>query len=94
MTPTSQSPEERIQKAVDELKGRGVKSDHCPRCDTADWNMDLIEVSARSPLAIPSGQLFPRSSDYQQAGGFIPLLGMVCKNCGFVLFHDLHVLGV
>jgi hypothetical protein len=92
--PPSESPQERIQKAVEELKRRGVKSDHCPRCDTSDWNLDLIEISARSSLSVPSGQLFPRSAAYEQAAGFIPLLGMVCKNCGFCVFHDLHVLGV
>jgi hypothetical protein len=53
-----------------------------------------MEISARSTLAVPSGQLFPRSPDYQQAGGFIPLLGIICKNCGFSMFHDLHILGV
>jgi hypothetical protein len=56
--------------------------------------MDLIEISARSALAVASGQLFPRSPVYEQAGGFIPLLEIVCKNCGFSMFHDLHVLGV
>jgi hypothetical protein len=92
--PPSESLQERIQKAVEELKRRGVKSDHCPRCDTSDWNLDLIEISARSSLSVPSGQLFPRSAAYEQAAGFIPLLGMVCKNCGFCVFHDLLVLGV
>jgi hypothetical protein len=92
--PPPQSPKERIQRGVEELKRRGIKGDNCPRCDTSAWNVDLIEVSARSAAAVPSGQLFPRSSAYDQPGGFIPLLGFVCKNCGFSIFHDLSVLGV
>jgi hypothetical protein len=88
------SPQERIQRGIEELDRRGIKSDCCPRCDKSDWNVDLIEISARSAVAIPSGQLFPRSPAYEQAGGFIPLLGIVCKNCGFSMFHDLNVLGV
>jgi hypothetical protein len=93
-TPSPNSPQERIHKGLEELKRRGIKNDNCPRCDTADWNVDLIEVSARSAVAIPSGQLFPRSFAYDQAGGFIPLLGFVCKHCGFSMFHDLNILGV
>jgi hypothetical protein len=92
--PPAQSPQERIQKGIEELKRRGIQSDNCPRCATTGWNVDLIEISARSALAIPSGQLFPRSPVYEQAGGFIPLLGFACKNCGFSMFHDLSVLGV
>ena len=94
MPPASPSPQELVQKAIEELKRRGVNSDNCPRCDKSDWNVDLIEISARSSLAVPSGQLFPRSANYQQPGGFIRLLGIVCKNCGFTMFHDLHVLGI
>jgi hypothetical protein len=88
------SPQERIQRGIDELKRRGIKSDDCPRCNTSGWNVDLIEISARSALAIPSCQLFPRSSSYDQAGGFVPLLVLACKNCGFSIFHDLNILGV
>jgi hypothetical protein len=90
----SQSPQERIRKGLDELKRRGVNSDHCPRCNTAGMNVDLIELSARSAAAVPSGLPFPRSFTYDQAGGFVPLLSFVCKNCGHALFHDLSTLGV
>jgi predicted nucleic-acid-binding Zn-ribbon protein len=79
---------------MEELKRRGLKSDNCPRCNTSGWTLDLIEMSARSAQAIPGGQLFPRSATYDQAGGFIALLGFTCKNCGYALFHDLSVLGV
>jgi len=91
---TSQSPQERIQKGIEELKRRGVQTDNCPRCNTTGWTADLIEMSARSAHAIPGGQLFPRSSAYDQAGGFIALLELICKNCGYAVFHNLNVLGV
>jgi predicted Zn-ribbon and HTH transcriptional regulator len=93
-TPPSQSPQERIQKGLEELKRRAIKSDNCPRCNSSGMNVDLIEISARSAVAVPSGQLFPRSATYDQAGGFVPLLAFVCKNCGFSMFHDLNILGV
>jgi len=93
-SPPSQSPQERIGKGIEELKRRGVTSDSCPRCNTSGMNVDLMEISARSAVAVSSGQLFPRSAAYDQAGGFIALLGFVCKHCGFSMFHDLNVLGV
>ena len=65
-----------------------------PAAIPSGWAADLIEMSARSAHAIPGGQLFPRSSGYDQAGGFIALLGLICKNCGYAMFHNLNVLGV
>ena len=45
------STEGRIENAIAELKRRGVKSDYCPRCDTSDWNVDLLEIPANSALS-------------------------------------------
>jgi|SRR5438309_320062 len=80
----------KIQQALSELAQRGVKSDYCPRCGHLDWNVDLVEIPARSALlyaAFPV--LAPETED-----GFIPLLTVVCQNCGNTLFHNLEILGI
>ncbi len=89
----------KIQKALDELKRRGVESDYCPRCNASDWNVDLIEIPASSAMSSfgmsgVGGQVFPASIAYQQTNGVMPLLGIVCKNCGNTIFHNLNVLGI
>ena len=90
------SPQDRIQQAIEELKRRGVSSDFCPRCNTSDWNVDLLEIPADSALSRAGQQFHPTANvvAYQQAIGVIPLLGIVCKNCGYSIFHNLNVLGV
>ena len=94
----SLSTQMKIQQALDELKKRGVTSDYCPRCGTADWNVDLLSIPATSALSSRSteglGQVFPRVMPYSQSTGVIPLLGIVCKNCGYSMFHNLNVLGI
>lgn len=85
----------KIKAALDELKKRGVKDDYCPRCDTNSWTVDLIEIPASSAV----GRTLQLSS---LAGNkpFIPqesnliLLAIVCKNCGYSIFHNLKALGL
>jgi predicted nucleic-acid-binding Zn-ribbon protein len=84
----------RIQQALDELKKRGVESDYCPRCNTSDWNVDILEIPANSAMSRPGIPMFAPIVANQQATGVIPLLGIVCKNCGYAIFHNLNVLGV
>ena len=69
---------------------RHQKRQLCHAAIRPSWTVDLIEISARSAQSLsPGGQLFPRAAAYDQAGGFIPLLGFICKNCGYSVFHDL-----
>jgi predicted nucleic-acid-binding Zn-ribbon protein len=80
----------KIQQALSVLAQRGVKNDSCPRCGNLDWNVDLVEIPARSALlyvAFPA--LAPETED-----GFISLLTVVCRNCGNTLFHNLEILGI
>jgi len=74
--------------ALEELKNRNVKHDKCPRCETLDWSVEPIAVAIIPlrgiPAAIPSAY-FP---------GNLLLIQMVCKNCGYTMFHNLNTLGL
>jgi hypothetical protein len=85
---SSPTTQERIAQALAELSKRGVKHDYCPRCDHRDWNVDLLEVPANTALS-ESG-LPPWSG----ASGYLPLLAVVCTNCGNSIFHNLNILGI
>jgi hypothetical protein len=92
-TPRLRNPAEansKIQQALSELAKRGVKSDYCPRCGHLDWNVDIVEIPARSALLYAA---FPVLAS-QTEEGFISLLTAVCRNCGNTLFHNLHILGI
>jgi ribosomal protein L37E len=84
------SKEERISQAMEELSKRGVKHDYCPRCDTNNWNVDLLEVPANSALSPNGLPMFPGTG----VTGYLSLLAVVCRNCGNSIFHSLDVLGI
>ncbi len=98
--PPPGSPQDRISRALATLRQRGVLDDRCPRCKTSDWNIDLLEIPATSALSAtsPSGWVpLGAYSTYfvkQQSGGILPMLAVVCKNCGNTIFHNLNVLGI
>ena len=79
---------ELVHRALAELRKRNVKNDYCPRCATFDWSVDPIAISV-VPLqgipAAPPGSYFPAR---------IALLQIVCKNCGYTMFHNLNTLGI
>jgi hypothetical protein len=86
------SVEELIAKALQTLKTRGVTSEACPRCHTDDWNVDILDIPAKS--AMSKLLLFATlGAEYSQSD-FIPVLTLVCKNCGYTMFHNLKVLGI
>jgi predicted nucleic-acid-binding Zn-ribbon protein len=77
-----------VETALEELKKRNVKNDYCPRCETFDWNVD--------PVAIPVTPLqgVPAATPQAYFPGFIPAIQIVCKNCGYIMFHNLNALGL
>lgn len=80
----------KIDEAMKALEQRGVKHDYCARCETNNWNIDLLEVPASSALS-PMGLPYVRGA----AGtGYLSLLAVVCRNCGNTIFHNLDVLGI
>jgi len=88
----------RINQAIEELKKRGVTNDHCPRCNTFDWNVDIIDIPANSAMASHFLPPVPRGGGYsynmQQPTGLLPMLSIVCKNCGYTMFHNMNILGI
>jgi predicted nucleic-acid-binding Zn-ribbon protein len=77
-----------VNRALEELKRRNVKDDYCPRCQNPDWTVDVVSIQVAPlqgvPAAIPSAY-FP---------GYIEALVVVCKRCGYTMFHNLSVLGL
>ncbi len=86
----------RIQNALEEMKRRGVNSDYCPRCNTFEWNVDIIDIPASSAMSRPTLAPPPFGSyTYSpQPTGFLSMLSVVCKNCGYTMSHNMGVLGV
>lgn len=89
----------RIEKAVAKLKTKGVKSDNCPRCTVFDWNVDILEIPANSLLAssplfglISPGPTYFAPSPSHPAAGVLSVLSLVCKNCGYSIFHNMSML--
>jgi ribosomal protein L37E len=72
-----------VDRAMEQLAKKSVKAE-CPRCGANDWNASatsyLIADIDRPVLAMPP----PR----------VPVLSLMCKNCGHIEFHNLKLLGV
>ncbi len=79
-----------IDEALKALQARGVKHDYCSRCESHDWNVDLLEIPANSALSLTGLPTFPGGG----VSGYLSLLAVVCTNCGNTIFHNLDVLGV
>jgi len=84
---------EKLQAALAELRKRGVKNDYCSRCETHDWNVDLLEIPANSALSAAGLPAFRGSAFQRGPSGYLSLLAAVCKNCGNTIFHNLGILG-
>jgi predicted nucleic-acid-binding Zn-ribbon protein len=82
--------EVRIHSAMEELKKRGVEKDYCIRCNTDDWNVDLLEIPASSSMTRAG---FAKSR-YTQIADSLSVLAIVCRNCGYTMFHNLEILGI
>lgn len=76
---------------MDRLKERGVKNDYCPRCEHLDWNVDLVEIPGRSAITTA---VFPVLAPDDPQSGYLSLLAVVCRNCGYTMFHNLDILGI
>lgn len=88
--------EERIERALAKLRERGVTNDFCPRCNTHDWNVDVLQIPANSGMSSGFGSAREAFSAalVGRTAGILQILGLVCKNCGYSIFHNLDVLGV
>jgi hypothetical protein len=84
-TPPPGSTQQRIDEVVAKLKARGAISDFCPRCGVFDWSVDFFQIPVSPMLAGTYLLMGPQS-------GLIPAVCFVCKNCGYMMFHNLNVL--
>jgi hypothetical protein len=84
------STQVKIDEVMKALQQRGVKHDYCPRCDTKNWNIDLVEIPANSALSEQGLPYFRAGT----ASGYLSLLAVVCTNCGNTIFHNLDILGI
>jgi hypothetical protein len=95
----------RIQKAIEQMKARGVNDDYCPRCHEFDWNVDLLEIPANSAMSrslnftsitgfppIGQGSQTIPAPLPPQPTGTLSVLSIVCKVCGYTIFHSMNVL--
>jgi predicted nucleic-acid-binding Zn-ribbon protein len=76
-----------VNRALEVLTDK-VKHDKCPRCDVFDWSVDPIAINV-----IPI-QGIPAHMPHAYFPGRILLIQIVCKNCGYTMFHNLNVLGL
>lgn len=76
-----------VTRALEVLKDK-VKHDECPRCGVFDWSVDAIAIDT-----IPVEGL-PAHTPLSYFPGRILLLQIVCKNCGYTMFHNLNTLGL
>jgi predicted nucleic-acid-binding Zn-ribbon protein len=78
-----------VNRALEVLKERNVVHDHCPRCEVFDWTVDPIAIGGVIPIqGVPAqmpGAYFPQQ---------IVAIQIVCKNCGYTMFHNLSALGL
>jgi predicted nucleic-acid-binding Zn-ribbon protein len=80
-----------VQQALAELRRRGVNNDYCPRCNTPNWNVDLLGIPSTSLYSTGYGPVgFPR----RQPTGYLPVMAIACTNCGYTVLHNLNVLGI
>jgi hypothetical protein len=77
-----------VDAAIEELKKRHANNDYCPRCSTLDWNVEPVAISIIPLRGIPAA--IPPA--YFASNLF--LLQIVCKNCGYTMFHNLNTLGL
>jgi hypothetical protein len=63
--PLSMQVKNRVEQALAELRRRGATSDYCPRCNTEDWNVDIVTMPAYSVTQPQPGETRP---------GYLPTL--------------------
>ena len=79
---------ELVQRALEVLKTRGARNERCPRCNTSDWNVDPVALNVEHLAGIPA------HTQYSTFKTHIMAIQIVCKNCGYTMFHNLKTLGL
>jgi hypothetical protein len=82
-----------VRRVLDILREKGATQDYCPRCSTSDWNVDVLGIQVHSLSSDPRVLGQWRYTPYVPMGA-APVLAIVCKNCGYMMFHNLDVLDI
>jgi hypothetical protein len=78
---------ERIARhALVVLNQRGV-SDKCPRCGHDEWDVESFGMLVRPDP-------FPMPPAFLNQGQQTPVVGLICRTCGWMAIHSLRALGV
>lgn len=73
-----------LDKAVKALREKGVPAT-CPRCGQNNWAAETLGYLVITDLSSSALTLPPP---------LVPVLSLTCLNCGFLVLHNLKVLGV
>jgi hypothetical protein len=77
-----------VNQALEVLKNRKVTHDYCPRCETFDWDVEPISIAVTPLRGIPA------ATPHAYSPAQILLLQIVCRVCGYTMFHNLNILGL
>jgi hypothetical protein len=78
-----------VKSILADLRMRGANQDYCARCETNDWNVDVIRVFA-IPMPLANGG--PPTALPPPSQAYIPTLCIVCNKCGNMILHNLQSL--
>lgn len=79
--------QQKINEVVEALRQRGLFDERCPRCRRSDnWGTDFCQIPA-APIDAPGFYIAP------QLNSFIPVVLFTCTNCGYMVYHNLKVIG-
>ena len=82
----------RMQEALDLLRSKGaLKDDKCPSCGTDNWNVDFLAIPS-VPLPVNVAPNTVLHIGISGPSSYIPVLTLVCFNCGYMMFHNLKLL--
>jgi predicted nucleic-acid-binding Zn-ribbon protein len=83
-----QTEQQKIDDVVAELRNRGLYNDTCPRCRrSTNWATDFFQMPVAPSTTGMGLAVFP------QLNAFIPIVSFTCTNCGYMMNHNLRILG-
>jgi hypothetical protein len=83
---SQQAEQQKINEVIAELRKRGLYDDRCPRCRTTNWGTNFFQLPV-APITAPGFYVAP------QLNSFIPVVLFTCSNCGYMVHHNLKILG-
>jgi predicted nucleic-acid-binding Zn-ribbon protein len=87
--PLTPNAEKFVRDALAKLQLKGATQDVCPRCSHHEWQVDAVYLPA---YPLPSPLYGARKPYTGLSCGYLPMLQIMCTNCGNTIFHNLKVL--